>query len=513
MGWRREPGRRAGVTAMTFEVAQMRWTTRWRWPATQSLVLGLAVAACGTTPVPSSTAAVVPVASSSTASEPIPPLDPTLPPVTAPSPAPAPTRTPMPLKGFDIVLPAPPDAGVELGVRDWSGSLAGIAAADSSLLDLPDAGPRRLAIGPGTSERRITVTWVGGICDRWLNLDIAADGHTLTLHEPPGPGCDAMGIGRSVELRFEGTVDPAAFTGTQAVDAIAATDINPTVVAFADPLHGWVSGTMERGEAVILETHDGGVTWVVASLGVGTVSDIAATGDGAVAGRLCPEATPDCGPGLFRLDGDGDWSAEADDRPLAMDYAGDRGIATFLVPGRTSLSGLPIPDVRVTTDGFNWTGIANPCGLMDLVDVAIGPDAMPLALCTGQGGGGGQRKSIHRAGTAGEPWQVLSTTEAGGLPMNGTGVGFDFGGTVTGWMWGYRTPLLATEDGGRTWHEVTGPADGDVAITVGASALGNGAGYQLVIDPDRDATILSWTSGGGTWKERFAWPIHAVCCG
>ncbi len=481
--------------------------------AMRFLTLGLAVAACGPTPVPSSTAVLVPVVSPSASSAPIVPVDPTMPPVTALSPAPVPTRTPMPLKGFGIVLPDPPDAGVELWVRDWSGALAGVAEAAPSLTDLPDPGPHALAIGHGGSERRVTVTWTGGICDRWLALDIAADGHTLALHEPPGSGCDAMGIGRSVELRFEGTVDPAAFSGTQAVDAIAATDINPKVVAFADPLHGWVSGTIERGEAVILETLDGGVTWAVMSLGLGRVSDIAVAGDRAVAGRLCPEATPDCGAGLLRLDGDGEWSAEADDRPLALDFEGDGGIGAFLVPSRTSLSGLPIPDVRVTDDGFNWVATANPCGLMDLVDVAIGPDAMPLALCTGQGAGGGQRKAIHRARAAGEPWEVLSNTEAGGLPMSGTGVRFDFGANATGWMWGFGTALLATDDGGRTWQAVAGPGSGDVAITVGASTLGDGAGYRLVVDPDRDATILSWTSGGGTWQERFAWPIRAECCG
>ncbi|HYO43032.1 MAG TPA: hypothetical protein VES19_07500, partial [Candidatus Limnocylindrales bacterium] len=409
--------------------------------------------------------------------------------------------------------PGPPDGGVELSVRDWSGTLAGIATADPSLVDLPEPGPRSLAIGPGTGERRVTVAWTGGICDSWLNLAIAADGRTLTLHEPQRPGCDAMGIGRSVELRFEGAVDPAAFTGSQARDAIAVTDINPTVVAFADPLHGWVGGTTERGEAVIEETRDGGVTWDVMSLGAGTVSDIAVAGDAAVAGRLCPEATPECGPGTFRLDRDGEWAAEASDRPLALDFAGDDGIGAFLVPGRASLSGLPIPDVRVTDDGFNWTGTTNPCGAMDLVDVAIGPDARPLALCAGQGAGGGQRKALYRAGAAGEPWVVLSTTEAGGLPMNGTGVRVDFSGTVTGWMWGFRTPLLATADGGKTWQAVTGPGDGDVAITVGASTLGNGAGYQLVVDPDRDATTLSWTADGSTWQNRFAWPIHVLCCG
>ena len=82
----------------------------------------------------------------------------------------------------------------------------------------------------------------------------------------------------------------------------------------------------------------------------------------------------------------------------------------------------------------------------------------------------------------------------------------------TGWMWGPRSHLLATTDGGVTWT-LLDVADGDVRIVYGADAWGLGAGVVLVWDPKRDQTLLLLVTGDGAWTELYAWPGGMRCCG
>jgi len=83
---------------------------------------------------------------------------------------------------------------------------------------------------------------------------------------------------------------------------------------------------------------------------------------------------------------------------------------------------------------------------------------------------------------------------------------------ATGWLWGARSPLLATRDGGRTWTALD-VADGDVRIVQDADAWGGGAGVVLVWDGDRQETLLLRTNDGQAWTELFAWPTPVRCCG
>ena len=141
----------------------------------------------------------------------------------------------------------------------------------------------------------MVIGWIGSICDEHGVLDLDPDGRTFTLWVPQPVGCDLAGIGWAVEITFVRAMDPAAFSGTSRHDLVRVEDVMPTSVAFATRHHGWVGGTTPGGDAIILETFDGGVTWRVGRLGSGQVSDLAVADDGlAWAGRVCVEAAPTC---------------------------------------------------------------------------------------------------------------------------------------------------------------------------------------------------------------------------
>ena len=76
-------------------------------------------------------------------------------------------------------------------------------------------------------------------------------------------------------------------------------------------------------------------------------------------------------------------------------------------------------------------------------------------------------------------------------------------------MWGARSQLLRTTDGGATWQPLD-LVDGDVRSVVDAEYLGEGAGLALVQDPDRAAVLLLETADGATWRELRAWPLAAA---
>jgi len=135
-----------------------------------------------------------------------------------------------------------------------------------------------------------------------------------------------------------------------------------------------------------------------------------------------------------------------------------------------------------------------------------------LALCTGEGAGGGQFKQLFSTRSAGETWRMVASTDDGTMPVPGTGVHLDVSSDATGWLWGARTPLLATSDDGATWLPLD-IADGDVRIVVGADAWNGGSGTVLVWDPDRDGTLLVRTDDGHAWTERHLFPRPVSCCG
>lgn len=430
------------------------------------------------------------------------------------SPTPAATAAPSAAGDWPITLnpvePGAPHAPLALIVIDHSGSMVGVAQATSATRPAP-AAPLALGIGPGADDRSITVAWTGGGCDERAQLELAADGRTLALRYPPGPGCDAVGIEFAVELRFARPADPASFAGSWGKNLVSVTDIKPRVVAFSDPQHGFVAGTTISGDAIILETSDGGATWRVEGLGSGAATDIGvAARDIAWAGRDCASGPDTCVAGLYRFDVDGIWGRAGLDWPTRLSFSGQDGAALFLAADTpVDGAGAPMPEVRLSNDGGEtWTTVTSPCpATLRTQDVTRVDASTVVVVCESEGATGNASKALYRSTDAGRTWTKLADG-----PNSGTGTGLALRSDGTGWLWGARSPLLATRDGGRTWTDL-GVADGNVRIVQDADAWGGGAGVVLVWDPDRQAMLLLRTADGSSWTELFAWPAVPSCCG
>jgi photosystem II stability/assembly factor-like uncharacterized protein len=286
----------------------------------------------------------------------------------------------------------------------------------------------------------------------------------------------------------------------------------PKALAFGDPDHGWVAGSTGGRAAFVLETSDAGQTWSASEVGPWVATAIAAASDGAWVSSACPDDEPSCGASLKHAGADGSWEPAAGAAPVALDFAGTTGVvATMLPGGPRQSSGLPIPVIQVTDDaGATWAEAANPCGILDFEAVSLPSAGELLVLCGAEGAGGGQKKALFVSGDLGASWAQRASTDDS-LPMNGTKIGFDVATDGSGLWWGARTPAMATNDGGRTWHAL-GVADGDVRIAGGGAALDGGAGYLLVGDGNRGASLLLLTHDGSSWDERMVWP-DPPCCG
>jgi hypothetical protein len=341
----------------------------------------------------------------------------------------------------------------------------------------------------------VTVALVAGCTVAPSPTPVPSPSARLPVSPPPALPSPTVGI----------TPIPGETPATMPALFVAAT------VTFADADHGWVGGTTGGSDAIVLETADGGASWRADRLGAWYTGDVANSSGTAWASRLCPEDEP-CQPALLRQDGPESWEEIAPMGPRAISFSGAVGILAVVLPGGPRQgSGLPIPQVSVTTDaGTTWTGVPNPCGARDLADVvATGQEF--LALCTGQGAGGGQRKVLLAAADPNGPWAVRSTTDDDSLPLDGTKIGIDIAGDGSGWLWGARIALYATDDAGRTWRALD-VADGESRIVGAGAALDGGAGYILVGDGSRAETQLLWTGDGRTWERRYAWP-DPPCCG
>ena len=401
---------------------------------------------------------------------------------------------------------------MSLLVTDRAGVLAGVAQPAGPVpYPEPRAGPYALAIGPGRDARSITVGWIGSGCDERARLDLAPDGLALSLHFPQRAGCDAIGIGFGVELLFAAPIDVNAFPmlhGSWSNDLVAVSDVQPDVVAFASPDHGWVGGTTPAGDAMILETRDGGATWRVEGLGTGRVTDIAVNGDGlAWAGRACGVNQPTCHPGLYRWDHAG-WSLAGMVQPLRLSFAGMSGAGVFLAPDDLTPGspwGMPTPELRLTDDGSEtWTRVDEPCGAADLVDASRVSASTVVALCESRTPSGDWRKTLHRSIDGGGTW-----SELGSMTDQGTAMALDIEADGTGWLWGVWSRVFVTADGGATWAALD-VVNGTTLRGYDGDAWGGGAGAVIVGDRDHAEIRLLRTEDGHSWTELLARVIP--CC-
>jgi hypothetical protein len=88
-----------------------------------------------------------------------------------------------------------------------------------------ELGDARAIVVQGSSAQTITVVWTGGFCD--VAVRVFVDPGWIGVVPSPQPACDAIGIGRAVDLRYR----LAAAAGTIRVEyqapVILQTEIQP----------------------------------------------------------------------------------------------------------------------------------------------------------------------------------------------------------------------------------------------------------------------------------------------
>jgi photosystem II stability/assembly factor-like uncharacterized protein len=411
-----------------------------------------------------------------------------------------------------LTLPLFQERSVRLEVADQSGRLIGARVLNPVPPDLGGGVEDPFALDirrvPGNS-REVVVGWLVLVCEYRGRLLLDETGRSLELQLAPSPGCDLAPIAQAVVLEFAVDVDATTITGRHSRDPLVALDrFTPTTIAFADRNVGWIGGTTPDADALVLHTTDGGATWAPSGLGEGRVAEIAVIDtEQAFATLECTEDHPGCRTGTFRWVEDfGGWEKATSDRFLRVDFSGENGVAVAL-PGEGE--GPVVPGLRLNDDGGNteWPPIANPCPAeMNLADAERTSPLDLVVLCLAEGGTGSSFKTLLASGDGGVTWAERSGTE-GGMPVMGTPTGFDLAADGTGWLWGTRTPLLATTDAGASWSPLD-VVDGDVRLVLDASYLGDGAGFILVHDPDRQLALLLWTRDGQTWDELRSWPLR-----
>ena len=476
---------------------------RWRRGAV-ALAVVLGTGACaGPTPVPSVT--------HPTGVDPTPVLAANASPTPTPTSRPVDTRAPVVATFVAPLIRVPGAPVLDLTVADRSGHVTGVATGDPSVVPPSDGDPTRLAVLAGATPDSVLVQLITGGCDAAATLDVASDGRHLTLTFPPRDACDQKDPSFVADLTFDGPVDAADFDGSEAQAALTAgldpEGTHPTSVAFGDDLHGWVGGTTVDGQVAILETSDGGSTWTVSVVGDGSVAALAVTPGGATAGRLCPDGAEACGAGTW-LEANGGWFPAGPDRAVSLAFDGQAGIGLFQVDGIRADNGMPLPAVRVTGDGgLTWTDLANPCLPLGPLSAALGPGDERLALCGGEGAGGGSEKTLYAATAPDGEWRVVgSTGEGGTLPWMGAPARLSIAPDGTGLLWGPRSPLMGTTDAGRTWHDL-GVADSETRLAEAGYAANGGAAAALVYEgAHRSELLLVTRDGGATWETRATWP-------
>jgi len=171
---------------------------------TGTLLIALAVGACGMGPVESRSPSPASSRPATSTIEPSPsPLaakpSPTLPPTQ--SPTPSPSATP-------IGVVRIPFAGreMEVSIVGEPNVLAAWRAATDRELSAATWGDADIALA-GLGDRKLVLGWIGTVCD--VKATLAVSQVRLVVSPVPREGCDLVGVPRGVVLTFAKPVDPA----------------------------------------------------------------------------------------------------------------------------------------------------------------------------------------------------------------------------------------------------------------------------------------------------------------
>jgi hypothetical protein len=144
----------------------------------------------------------------------------------------SPSPSPIPETPANLTIVVGLGTPVFIEVTDHTGFLEDARHATSKVIARPSgiARPGQLAIA-NLARDTILVRWTGTVCDRRPQLTIGsrvADGPPSVLHlTDERPGCDAMGVGRGVVIRFSIDIDAGDLDGMEEIQLV---EPRPTAV-------------------------------------------------------------------------------------------------------------------------------------------------------------------------------------------------------------------------------------------------------------------------------------------
>jgi len=282
----------------------------------------------------------------------------------------------------------------------------------------------------------------------------------------------------------------------------------------------------------LMVTHDSGTTWV-RSAQPGAVLSVEALGSSVwmeEAECPSPSISRTCAVRLFEsTDGGRTWSSSSLAPPNAVvnAYAGSQGQSWMVRISQSSAyllqnvasnpqdQGNTAPLWFTTDGGTSWSERSIPCAVLSSssggqsISLSAAPDGTLFAVCAGGGGAGSQGKSALRSSNGGVTWTVQSSCLIGS-PASAPGTscdtltsgylgGIDAVSADTVFLYGWRSSLLVSHDGGVLWQAVKPLIGGDAEGTQQAIFFNNSDGIVLGWGGDTGEVVTLWsTSDGGT---------------
>jgi photosystem II stability/assembly factor-like uncharacterized protein len=274
-------------------------------------------------------------------------------------------------------------------------------------------------------------------------------------------------------------------------------------VSFWDEDHGLLGAGVCwncRG-GTISTTADGGRTWHVQRRTGGRVIWVTTLGERqawAIAGRNL----------LHSGDGGRSWRLVSRSRLLSVSFTSEsNGWGVLESPEAVFEFRL----ARTADGGRTWQRSAVPCPRVvgGAIGVSFPTPTRGWLLCVGEPGAGQQQKAVLATTDGGRSWHAVSgaivgnASLGGGLGGYGYPLGIAFHPDGRGLLWESRGTLLVTRDGARTWtpeDEVVRP---EVDFGQSASLTRNRVFYVLL---QRGSFRLLKSDDGRTWSVVHRWP-------
>lgn len=297
----------------------------------------------------------------------------------------------------------------------------------------------------------------------------------------------------------------------------------PEAVAFWRPDRGLVgTGTVRPCSGAVLLTRDGGRTFHALVRTRGPVEWVATAGrrDAWALVERCTPIRVSGGVGLpYRLmrtlDGGRSWRLLPAGEGFNPSFVTrDRGIAVAAAVAPPGHIGLNRGAGLLTTSdgGRSWHPLPEPRGCHGNQGETLSWPARRVAwvLCVGEPGAGAGAKRLVASTDGGRSWHTLVNVAlnarhpVSGIPAIGDPLGLTFSPTGFGLLWENRGWLYLSHDGGHRWVP-TAVLQPDIDHGLSAAVLSRRAAFFLR-HGQRNIDLLRTLDGGRTWGVVHRWP-------